>query len=415
MVLLRILLFFSFSVFFVFRQVEAVERKLTLVEAIQIALNQNHEIRAFDKSILSATADVSISKSYLLPKITFEERFMRTNNPTYSFMAKLNQSRFMESDFYVPSLNNPNAINDFQSAVFFEQPLFVQKAYLGIDISKRELDAKKSDIKRKKEAIILKVLQAYAILSTSKEYFSSSQKTIEEAREHLRIAELRYKNNVGLFSDTLRAQTSLKEAEQNNLKAMKNINLAKRSLGLLLGLSDSVDIVDADLPLALHPYEYYEKHSTERADLISMKLKVENAKKNISLAESEYYPIIALGGTYQLNDHRIPFGSEGSSWQIAAFLRWNIFDGTKRENERAKAKYMAQEAIEHLEGMKKGIAYKVYEAYQNYEEAKKSYDIALKALETAEEGMRLVRVRYENSLSPIVDLLSAQTSLDYAR
>ncbi|PIY21351.1 MAG: hypothetical protein COZ12_05180, partial [Deltaproteobacteria bacterium CG_4_10_14_3_um_filter_60_8] len=41
--------------------------------------------------------------------------------------------------------------------------------------------------------------------------------------------------------------------------------------------------------------------------------------------------------------------------------------------------------------------------------------LAQAALKTAEEGARLVEVRYENGLSPMVDLLDAQLSLDHAR
>jgi outer membrane protein TolC len=37
------------------------------------------------------------------------------------------------------------------------------------------------------------------------------------------------------------------------------------------------------------------------------------------------------------------------------------------------------------------------------------------ALEAAEEGRRLVKSRFENSLSPVVDLLDVQLTLDHAR
>jgi outer membrane protein TolC len=42
-------------------------------------------------------------------------------------------------------------------------------------------------------------------------------------------------------------------------------------------------------------------------------------------------------------------------------------------------------------------------------------ELARSSLETAEEGKRLVKSRYENSLSPIVDLLDTQVMLERAR
>ena len=49
------------------------------------------------------------------------------------------------------------------------------------------------------------------------------------------------------------------------------------------------------------------------------------------------------------------------------------------------------------------------------EEAQAGIAIAEGALAAAEEGVRLVRVRYENGLAPMVTLLDAQSALNRAR
>jgi outer membrane protein TolC len=49
------------------------------------------------------------------------------------------------------------------------------------------------------------------------------------------------------------------------------------------------------------------------------------------------------------------------------------------------------------------------------EEAQKNVELAESSLRTAEEGTRLVKLRYQNSLSPFVDLLNAQVNLDRTR
>jgi len=111
----------------------------------------------------------------------------------------------------------------------------------------------------------------------------------------------------------------------------------------------------------------------------------------------------------------MPLGAEGTSWTLLAFFRWNLFDGTKREHERSKAKLQVAETEERLKGLKQAVSFQVYEAYLGVEEARKNAALSRLALTTAEEGTRLVTVRYERSLSPIVDLLDTQVSLDHAR
>ena len=153
--------------------------------------------------------------------------------------------------------------------------------------------------------------------------------------------------------------------------------------------------------------------SLARRDIKALELRKENAKNNIKLAEAGYFPFLGVGGSYQLNDHNRPLGNEGDSWQLMAFLRWELFDGTKRKYEKTKANHQVSEAEEYLSGMKKMVAFQVDEAWLTMEEARKNVTLAQEALKSAEEGRRLVKVRYEGSLSPIVDMLDAQVSYDH--
>ncbi len=167
--------------------------------------------------------------------------------------------------------------------------------------------------------------------------------------------------------------------------------------------------------IALRDFEYYTEKSLTRKDIASLEYRFESAKASVNMAEAGYLPKIGVKGTYQLNDKDVPFGSEGDSWFIAAFLRWEIFNGGRREYERARASHAASQIEETLEGMKKNVSLSVYESFLAVEESKKNVELAEKSLATAAEGTRLVRKRYENSLSPFYDLLDSQLNLDRAR
>ncbi|MFZ5996559.1 MAG: TolC family protein [Nitrospirota bacterium] len=391
------------------------ENKVTLAEAIKIALERNHEIKAHQHALSAQYQDIGIARSFLLPKVIFEERFLRTNNPTYSFMAKLNQERFTTDDFAIGSLNNPKPLSDFQTSLSFEQLLFAPKANVGLGMAKLEYAAQDNDYRRKREEIAFKVSRTFLMVTTAQEYVKAARQTVEDTKEHLRIAELRYDSGLGLYSDVLRASTAVTEAEQRLVSAQKNLDVAKRALGLLLGMTEAVEAAEETVMVPLMDLSYYNNASLSRNDVRALTARFENTKKSVKLAEAGYLPIVGIGGTYQLNDHRKPIGSEGDSWQLMAFLRWELFDGTKREHERAKAKSQVAETQEHLEGLRDAVSFQVYESYLGVNEAKKNAELSQSALKTAEEGRRLVQVRYESSLSPLIDLLDAQTSLDHAR
>lgn len=388
---------------------------VTLTEAVKRALEDNHELKAFKNSLLAQKADVGIARSFLLPKIAFEERAARTNNPPHVFMMKLNQQRFGLSDFELNNLNNPPATTDYQTMLSIEQPVFAMKSLLGLSMAKREHGAKSDEYLRKREEIALQVAQAYHRVRTAGAFLAAAETGLADATEHVRIAEVRYRNGLGLYADLLRSQTALTEAEQRLVRAKKDLTVSQRWLGLLLGKSGAVDIMDEKIDLPVFGMDHYQGLASSRGDIKATEKRYENAQTNVRRAESSYLPYVGVGGSYQFNDSRRLFGAEGEGWYVNAFLRWNLFDGAGREYERAKARHQTSEAHEYLRGLKKQVSFKVHEAYLSVEETKKNLELSEAALKTAEEGKRLIKSRYENSLSPIVDLLDTQVHLDRSR
>ncbi len=408
-------LILSLSLFGAAAGTSAEVRSVTLKEAVEAGLRDNPGIRAFRNSVYAEKENIGSATSALLPKITFEERFMRTTNPTFAFSSKLNQERFAQSDFAIQNLNNPAAINDYQTSISVEQPLYVRKANVGLRMAEGEYSASLVDLARKKEDVAFNIVKAYLAVNTAREFVDVAKKGVEDAKEHLRVATLRYDTKLGLYSDVLRASTGLTASEQRLVSAEKDLNVAMRALGLLMGTTDPVSSSEAPEHFVLKEMDYYNNSSLTRSDVRSMEKRYENARNNIDLAKSDYFPVLGVGGSYQVNDHSAPFGTEGDSWTVSAFLRWNIFDGTLRKYETSKANYKAAEAREYLEGLKKSVSFRVYSAYLGAVEAQKNLELAEKALKTAEEGARLVELRYENSLSPMVDLMDAQLTLANAR
>jgi outer membrane protein TolC len=388
---------------------------MTLRGAVEKALENNHEIIAFKNSLASHKEDIGIAQSNLMPKLTLEERFLRTNNPTYVFMSKLNQGRFSMQDFDIDSLNDPAPESDFQTSLAIFQPLLAMQASIGIDMSETAYAAKKEEYFRTQEAVALQVAQTYLMAQMAEEYIHVAQKGVEDASEHLRIAGVSYRNGLGLYADTLRAATAVTEAEQKLVSAEKNLKVAQRSLGLLLGLDQSIQTNADALYITLHDLEHYTRSAEARRDIQSMQFHFENARNNLRLNEAANIPTLGVGSSYQLNDAEVPFGSDGESWQVFALFKWELFDGAKRRHEKEKAHYQIAETREHLAQLMDAAAFQVFESFLGVEEARKNFELARSALASAEEGQRLVRVRYENALSPLVDLLDAQMSLDQVR
>ena len=80
-------------------------------------------------------------------------------------------------------------------------------------MAEKECAAQKEDFGRKHEETIVTVTENQLHIQTAKEYVRVAHAGLDDAREHLRIAESRQKDGVGLVADVLRAKTAVVEAE----------------------------------------------------------------------------------------------------------------------------------------------------------------------------------------------------------
>ena len=390
-----------------------------LKEAVQAALKDNPQLKSGVWTVRSARQDVGIAKSNYLPALKFEDRYMRTNNPTLVFMNKLNESRFTSSDFAIDSLNSPEAVNDFQGSVSLQQVIFSKRLNDSVGISKAVLAAKKESLEGLRQKVALETADAYLGAVTASRFRDAARQGVADAREHKRIASLRYQSGLGLYSDVLRADSALKEAQKRQAEAQKEYDVARMGLGLAMGRSQMVqplyNSTSPEMVSAPGQIDAYYNSIDNRPDVKAMEAQTEAAGKAVGLAKSAYWPDLGAGGQYQWNDHRSPFEGEGSSYTVQGFLRWTIFDGTKTRHEIKKAEAGYNQAGSMLDGLKKKARFDIFQAYSELNEAEKNLALSRAELESATEGNRLVQTRYKNSLAPIVDVLDSQTSLDAAR
>lgn len=413
---MRKFILLSFS-FLLLSSLPSFAEQLNLKDAVKMALQNNNELNAMRSSLSATEKNIGIAKSEFMPKAKFDESFITTNNPAQVFALKLNQTRLNSQDFAgAPnSFNNPGNITNFLTTISLDQSIYDRKSIIGIAMAKKEYSAQGYEYLRRQEELVNKVAQSYLAINTAQEYVNIAKFNIEDSKEHLKIANIKYKNGAGLYSDVLRSQTEVTEAEQNFVSAQKNLNIAKRALGLLLGKKELVEISDNIPEIKLMNVDYYNEASRYRNDVKAMEIQVVNSKNNVKLAQADYFPTLNASAGYQLYDPYAPFALEGHNYYAGASFKWNVFDGNKSRYQKLKAKDKVVESEQYLDGLKEAVSYKVYEAYQSIEESQKNLELACSALKSAEEGERLVLKRWENSLSPFVDLMDTQANLDRAR
>ena len=394
-------------------------QSLTLKEAISMALENNNLIKAAGYRATAAHQGIAIASSRYYPQLFFEETFAASNAPTQTFMMKLDESRFTQQDFEISNLNHPGTWHDFKTGLTLQQTLYSPSLAPARNIAVKAAEKELMNVDAVKQDIAFQVLRLYLDVQRSEARFKAAEKAVTEAQEHRRLATVRSSAGTGLRSDELRARTHLSSAEQQLITALNDRILAKMQLAITVGLKDG-DKADIAEPLTRlsrppQPDELTMAALENRSELRQSRVELEKADASLRLARSGYLPALDAFASYQLHAKDVPFGSDNDAWMAGVTFKWHLFDGFRTNHERDREAAGRSAAAQMLESRTKEIKFQVQESFLRREEMGKRLEVARHALLDAEETVRLLSRRFENSLATMVELLDAQTALNQAR
>lgn len=394
-------------------------RNLTMQEAVRMALENNHHVRAASLNARASSSSPRIATSRYYPQLFLEENFAASNSPTQTFMMKLDQGRFTQNDFLIDNLNHPGTWRNFKTALTMTQSLYDPSLSPSAEMARQEevkAEAGYEDV-RQNTAFQIFVLSLDTLRARA--WVRAVEQAMADAEEDVRLSGVRQREGVGLKSDLLRAQTHRASVEQQLITARNNLTLARMRAALALGLEGNslVDVAGPGAPIS--PSCSVEELSgaalRERGDLRQARADLRRGEAAIKLSRSAYFPMLDLFGSYQFNSREHPFGSDNDAWVAGLSLKWALFDGFRRDNEHRRALALRSAAEEEVAAKTGDIVFQIRESCLRRDEAAKQLEVARRALRTAEETVRLLSSRYENSLATMLDLLDAQTALNQTR
>ncbi len=391
--------------------------ELKVEEALQRALENNRELKAMQREISAGMLELRSARDAYYPRIKLEETFSRTDIPAYAFMGLLNQERITLQDFDPNRLNNPDAINNFETKLGLEIPIWLGgKIQAGESLARLNLNILQRENLRRREDIALRVYEAYADAVLAKMAVSVSEQALENALEHQRLAEESYKVGTVLLSDVFRAKVYVEQSKERLFAFERDYETAKRALEVVVGTSlGDFDVVELKECPAVELKDLRETALQRREDLKAMYDRTKLFEEYYKLELSGNLPQVYAGVFYSLNSKDYPLGTGGRGYMLMLGISWTFDTGLSTLN-RARAHLERKRALEErAKGMEDLIAFEVDRARADYEKNLRSLSSARERIKASEEVLRIMQVRYKNGLARMVDLLDAQTQLDMAR
>lgn len=393
--------------------------KLSLKDAMNMALENNSQIKAARFNSQAAAQGVQSAASRYLPTVSLEETLVASNSPTNTFMMKLDEGRFTAGDFAISSLNNPSASHDFKTALSIQQPLFVPSLAPLKQLAVKDAQKSELELEAARQGIAFQTFFTYLEVQKAVAQHASTDKAVADARENMRLAIVRTAAGVGLKSDELRARTHLSLVEQQHISAANTLILATMKLAILIGVPENsaleISGFQGGVSVPVMSEQALSDALLNRIEMKQSHTALEKSDISLTLAKSEYLPTVGAFASYQLNAKDAPFMADNDAWTAGVSLKWNLFDGFRRGSERNRALSGQSAAREMLAATTKDIKYQLRESHIRRDEAGARLNVTRHALQDAEETVRLLTKRYENSLATMVELLDAQTALNQIR
>lgn len=244
------------------------------------------------------------------------------------------------------------------------------------------------------------------VLEVRKQALATLNRHAEDARRLLEAGQI-------ARTEALRAEVARAEADRDYKKAVRDVDLAAAALRATLG-TDADYLPSTPLHAPTGPLEPRERFAavadTANADIARLTALQQLSRQGVTAARAEYFPIVRLFGQREIFQSRLNTTAD-PEWFVGVELRWNLFDGFRREHRLSEALLIEEELALRREGAQRDVRTLVQSRYDEYASAVEQYESLQSSLELATESLRSEQRAFTEGVGTSLAVVDAELSL----
>eukprot|EP01137_Pigoraptor_chileana_P014077 Opistho-2@4928 len=385
-----------------FTEIQGQEKKLmTLKEAVEIAVTNSDAASLARAKVETSKLELGITKNTQYPTVKATGQYMRLSSANVDSNF---QSSSSSSEPAKPLKVDQLMLGQVNASV----PLFNGfKIKNSIKESESMYQSETFSEKHTKEQIGLEVVEMFANLYKAQQMVGLIEDNLKSADQRVKDFTAMEENGLIARNDLLKAKLQQSNVQSSLDNAKKNTAVANYRLITLLKLPENTQ-VDIDIDAIRKDMAAGQGNSGtgERNDLKSLELKKEAAQAGIKVARANYYPSLSLSGGYIAFDLNNVL-TVTNAMNVGVGLSYDLSSIFKNSKNVKLAQSRVKETEFAVSQLNDKIKEEVFEANENYNLSLKQSVVYEKAVEQATENYRIVKDKYDNSLSDTNDLLEA--------
>ena len=393
---------------FIFAQEEKI---LTLDESIQIGLENSNMLHSSKMKVNYASARLSEINTNRLPSLKVSAAYTRLS-PIIPFILNTPFGNYNIS---------PSILDYYNIKLTLQQPIFTGfKLSSSSNIADYNYKATEEGYNKDKQDLIYNIKNAYWNLFKAKKVKEVTNQNVEQVKAHLTNVKNFYEQGLSTKNDLLKVQVQLSESELRQIDAKNAVKLARINLFNVIGVplntdSEIPDSVDIKTNQVNDLDSYIEMAIDNRPELKAIKYNIKAGEAGVTLAESNWYPQIYLGGNfyYSKPNQRFfpPENKFKDTWDVGVSVQMDIWNWGATVDKTDQAKAQLEEAKDSYKIIKDNIVLEVNSNYLNLEQSKDKIAVAEESVSQAKENYRVTNETFKKGLALNSDLLDSEVAL----
>jgi len=392
---------------FILSMVPLSGRALTLEEGVKIAVEQGRDVRISQSYEVAARAAVTLTRSPWLPSVN-----------VYGSQTWLQYQPIAK--FATPQglLEAPESQDHFLSyGIQANQMLYdFGKTSSSINAAQYGVTARQIETQRTRNQAALDFIVAYFDLLETEKLLQVAREEVKNVEAHKSDAEARYNAGIITKNEVLQADATLADSRQRLVSA-ENLHafLASRVNSLLLRpLKEPVVIEE----VKTHPAtgmtldEAWAIAETESPELKDIDAQIAAKEQNVQASQAEYLPTLYLSGGYAYTENK--YQVYPGNWSLMAGVNINLFAGGATSSKVSIAMSELRSLKLTRDKMLDSIRLAVENAYLDLQSSQQKIEVTKTAITSAQENLRLQRLRYHEGVATATDELDAVTLMTTA-
>ncbi len=264
------------------------------------------------------------------------------------------------------------------------------------------------------------VIQLYYDVTTALTKVTVEQRATNEAQDFVKQAQLREDAREAAHADVIKAQLTLQQRQRDLGDAQLKADKARLDLGVLLfpDPRSPYTVVPPAASVLADRAAIETAAAANNAELKSALATVRSKSLGVTEAKAAYLPDLGLNFTYGIDAQQFaitgPDGVHNLGYAAAVTLDIPVWDWFTTQHKVKQAEILRDAAKVSLSSTQRTLIAQLDEFYSEAAVSRQQLDSLDLSVRTAEESLRLTRLRYTSGEATVLEVVDAQDSYTLA-